>query len=175
MITPVRAAVALLAVGGLVTALGFGLSSNPRALPVVVIDKPAPRATLAQLGGGRLALPVRGRPMLLNVWASWCTECKKEHPLLMSAFERFGKRVSFVGLVYQDSKKNVRRFLASRDTMPNGSYPNLLDPGSQTAIDYGVYGVPETFFVDRGGVIRAKIVGRMTEATLAQGLAAILP
>ena len=174
MITPLRASLALLAVGGLLAALGYGLNRDPRALPIVVINKPAPQATLARLGGGSVTLPVAGRPMLLNVWASWCTECKKEHPLLMSAHECFGSHVAFVGLIYQDSSKDVRRFLAGRDSGPNGSYPNLLDPGSQTAIDYGVYGVPETFFVDRTGVIRAKVVGRLTEPTLERGLAQIL-
>lgn len=174
MITPVRAAAGLLVIGGLLAALGLGLNRDPRALPIVVIDEPAPPATLTRLGGGSVTIPIKGRPMLLNVWASWCTECRKEHPLLMAAHQRFGQRVSFVGLVYQDSRANVRRFLGGMDSGPNGSYPNLLDPGSRTAIDYGVYGVPETFFVDRKGVIRAKVVGRITEPTLERGLAAIL-
>lgn len=174
MITPLRGALGLLAVGGLVAALGFGLNHDPRVLPIVVINKPAPKATLARLGGSSVTIPVKGRPMLLNVWASWCTECKKEHPLLVAAHRRFGRRVSFVGLIYQDSVAGARGFLRARDRGPNGSYPNLLDPGSRAAIDYGVYGVPETYFVDRRGVIRAKVVGRMSWQTLEQGLATIL-
>ncbi len=173
MITPLRAALGLLAVGGLVAALGFGLNHDPRALPIVVINKTAPQETLRRLGGGRVRIPFAGRPTLLNVWASWCTECKQEHPLLVAAERRFGRRIAFAGLIYQDSVAGARGFLRARDRGPNGSYPNLLDPGSRAAIDYGVYGVPETFFIDRRGVIRAKVVGRMSPQTLEQGLAAI--
>ncbi len=176
MITPLRAALAFLVVGGLVAALGFGLDRNPRELPVEVLDEPAATATLERLEvGGTMTVPVPGRPTLINFWASWCPPCKREHPRLREGFRRWGKQVQFVGILYQDSPKAASRFLAEHGDPPEGAYPNLLDPGSPTAVDYGLYGIPETFFIDARGIIRAKIVGELQWEALERNIQLILP
>lgn len=159
----------------LLVGLGFGLTRNARELPAVSVDKPAPAFELESLAGEQVSSrDFRRRPLVINFWASWCTECRKEHPLLMAAHDRFGDRVAFVGIVFQDSAGNARDYLIEMGDVAVGSYPNLLDPGSRTAIDYGVYGVPETFFVDRRGTVVAKRVGRVTDEILARELARIL-
>lgn len=175
MITPLRALVVFAVLGSLVAALGFGLDRDPRALPVEVLDEPAPEATLERFEGGRMEVPVPGRPTVVNFWASWCPPCRREFPVLHDAFERYGDRVAFVGVLYQDTKAAARRFLAEMGDPPNGSYPNVLDPRSRTAVDYGIYGLPETFFVDRSGVIRAKVVGELDRGELERNLELILP
>jgi cytochrome c biogenesis protein CcmG/thiol:disulfide interchange protein DsbE len=160
---------------GLLAALAFGLTRDPRVLPGAVVGGPAPKFDLAALDAERLRLAdLRGRPVVINFWASWCTECRKEHPLLMQAHERFKRRVQFVGIVFQDDPDNIRDFLAEMGERPKSTYPNLLDPGSRTAIDFGVYGVPETFFIDRDGIVRYKRVGRLTPELLAAQLARIV-
>lgn len=159
----------------LLVGLGFGLTRNARELPAVSVGKPAPAFELESLAGKQVSSrDFGGRPLVINFWASWCTECRKEHPLLMAAHDRFGDRVAFVGVVFQDSAANARGYLVEMGDVAVGSYPNLLDPGSRTAIDYGVYGVPETFFVDRRGKVVAKRVGRVTDEILARELARIL-
>jgi cytochrome c biogenesis protein CcmG, thiol:disulfide interchange protein DsbE len=151
-----------------VAALAFGLTRDPRELPRVSVGRPAPAFTLEDLTGRRVASrTMRGRPMVVNFWASWCTECRKEHPLLMRAHDVWGDRVQFIGVVYQDSRANAVRFLAERGEQPASTYPNLLDPAARTAIDFGVYGVPETFFVDRRGRVVFKRIGRVTDEILA--------
>lgn len=166
-----RAAVAAAVAAGLIAALAFGLRRDPRLLPGAVVGKPAPRFSLVGIDGRRVAMSsLRGRPVLVNFWASWCTECRKEHPLLVQAEEQWGRRVRFVGVVFQDTAANARGFLEDMGQDPAGTYPNLMDPGSRTAIDFGVYGVPETFFVDPRGVIAFKRVGRLTPDVLRAGL-----
>lgn len=163
--------VAALVASALVAALAFGLTRDPRRLPGVAVGKPAPAFELRNLRGERLSLAdLRGRPAVINFWASWCTECEKEHPYLMQAHKRWGERVAFVGVVFQDSERNIRRFLVERGEDPERTYPNLMDPASRTAIDYGVYGVPETFFLDRRGVVSFKHVGGVTPDLLEQQL-----
>lgn len=159
----------------LLVGLGFGLTRDARVLPAVSVGRPAPAFELEALDGRRVALrDLRGRPLVINFWASWCTECRKEHPLLMAAHERFGDRIAFLGIVFQDSAGNVRDYLVEMGDVKNGSYPNLKDPGARVAIDYGVYGVPETFFVDRRGVVRAKRIGRVTPEILETELPLLL-
>lgn len=163
--------VAALVASALVAALAFGLTRDPRRLPGVAVGKPAPAFELRDLAGERLGLAdLRGRPAVINFWASWCTECEKEHPYLMQAHDRWGDKVAFLGIVFNDSRENIRRFLVERGEDPKRSYPNLIDPGTRTAIDYGVYGVPETFFVDRRGVVTFKRVGGVSPGLLEQQL-----
>lgn len=162
-----RALLGAVVAGGLLVALGFGLTRDARVLPTVSVSKPAPEFDLKSLDGRPVRLAdLRGKPMIINFWASWCTECRKEHPLIMEAHDRFGDRIEFVGVVFQDSARNAKSYLVEMGDIAVGSYPNLLDPGSRTAIDYGVYGVPETFFVDRRGIVLAKRVGRVTQPIL---------
>lgn len=163
----VRALLGATIATGLLVALGFGLTRDARVLPAVSVSKPAPQFDLRSLEGKRVRLSdLKGKPMIVNFWASWCSECRKEHPLIMAAHDRFGDRIAFLGVVFQDSPENARGFLREMGDVAVGSYPNLLDPGSRTAIDYGVYGVPETFFVDRNGIVVGKRVGRLTQDLL---------
>jgi cytochrome c biogenesis protein CcmG/thiol:disulfide interchange protein DsbE len=162
-----RALLGVVIGAALLVGLGFGLTRNARLLPTVSVGKPAAPFELEALDGNRLSSrDLRGRPMVINFWASWCTECRKEHPLLMEAHDRLGDRIAFVGVIFQDSATNARGYLVEMGDVATGSYPNLKDPGSRVAIDYGVYGVPETFFVDRQGVVVAKQVGRVTPEIL---------
>lgn len=159
----------------LLVALGFGLTRDARVLPTVSVGKPAPPFDLETLDGRPVALAeLKGKPTVINFWASWCTECEKEHPLFLEANARLGDRVNFVGIVFQDSAGNASRFLVDMGDGKYGSYPNLLDPGSRAAIDFGVYGVPETFFLDREGMIVAKRVGRVTADLLVRELRRIM-
>lgn len=168
----VRALLAGVLIAGLLTALGFGLTRDPRALRSQIVGRQAPPFALTSVDGRRVRLD-GGRPrkpMLINFWASWCTECRKEHPALMRAHDEWKDKVDFVGVIYRDSPDNVRRFLVELGETPATTYPNLLDRGSRVAIDYGVYGVPETFFVDAGGRVTFKQVGRVVPRLLAAQL-----
>lgn len=93
----------------------------------------------------------------------------------MDAHHRWGDRVEFVGIVYQDDPDNIREFLTEMGETPATTYRNLMDPGARTAIDFGVYGVPETFFVDRDGRVTLKRVGRVTAPLLERELRRIAP
>ena len=174
--SPLARALLGVAIGGaLLVGLGFGLTRDARVRPAVSVGRPAPPFALEALDGTRVSLrALRGRPMVINFWASWCTECRKEHPLLMEAHDRLGHRIAFVGVIFQDSAENARGYLVEMGDVAAGSYPNLEDPGSRVAIDYGVYGVPETFFVDRRGVVVAKRIGRVTPEILESGLGRLL-
>ncbi len=105
---------------------------------------------------------LRGRPVVLNFWATWCVPCFEEHPVLVSTARSLGDRVRFVGVIYEDSEEQVRGFLARQGS----AYPSLMDPGSRTAIAFGVFGVPETYFIDAEGRIAAKHIGPLDARSL---------
>lgn len=156
----------LIAVGAV---LGSRLGSDPTLVRSPLIGKPAPSLSLPNLEGtGRLDpnLPV-GRITVVNFWASWCVACREEHPALLAAAAAYRDRgVRFVGVVYQDNPSNARRML---DELGRGDgYSYVTDPGSRSAIDWGVFGVPETFFVDQRGTVVAKVVGK-SDYTLLSG------
>ena len=110
--------------------------------------------------------------MVLNFWASWCIPCREEAPLLTAADGTYGPRgVRILGVVYQDSDDNARDFMRRYGQ----TYPGLLDPDGRTAIDYGVFGIPETFFIDAPGVVRSRQVGALTETDLRRQIEAIVP
>ena len=148
----------------LVGFLAVGLRLKPRELPSPLIGKAAPEFRLPQLhAADRSLTPVdlRGEVWLLNVWASWCVSCRAEHPVLLDLARR--KAVTIVGLDYKDERDAGQSWLAR-----NGD-PYLLsafDGDGRAGMDYGVYGVPETFVIDRTGVIRYKHVGPLTDAIL---------
>ena len=170
-----KAVLAAVAGAAFITALAFGLTRDPRVLPGAVVGKPAPRFALESIDGDRVSSgALKGQPMLINFWASWCSECKKEHPYLMQAHDRWGSDVEFIGVVFQDTRENIRRFLLERGEDPRHGYANLLDPGSRVAIDYGVYGIPETFFIDRKGTVVHKQVGRVSPELLRRELRRIM-
>ena len=137
-------------------ALSFG--KDPRAIDSPLIDAPAPRFALQDLDGQQLSLDeLRGQPVMINFWATWCQPCIAEHPVLQAIARRYEGRAHFVGIIYQDEPELIRRFIAQR----GGWGRTLLDPEGDTAIAYGVYGAPETFFIDAGGTVVRKVTGPM--------------
>lgn len=153
--------------------LAYGLTKDPRVIPSPLIRKEAPPFTLDLLNGGTLRLEeLRGKVVVVNFWASWCfPACWNEAPRLEAAWEKYKDRgVTIVGIVYQDTEENARAFI----NRFNKSYPNGMDPKSRIAIDYGVYGVPETFFIDRQGRIAHKHVGELSSEVLTKQIEALL-
>jgi cytochrome c biogenesis protein CcmG/thiol:disulfide interchange protein DsbE len=141
-----------------------GLYHDPREIPSPLIDKPAPGFRLAQLHeGDKTFTPadLRGKVWLLNVWASWCVTCRVEHPLLVALARK--RVVPIVGLDYKDTRADGLKWLATRG---NPYDLSVCDDDGRVGIDYGVYGVPETFVIDRDGVIRYKQIGAITPESL---------
>lgn len=166
----------LLSVGiaaGLIALLAYGFTRSPKDIPSPLVRKPAPDFSLALLDGGALNLhELRGKVVVVNFWASWCyPACWNEAPRLQAAWERYRERgVVVVGIIYQDREPSAREFIRRHGK----TYPNGMDAKSRIAIDYGVYGVPETFFIDREGRIAHKHVGEIPMETLAQAIEKLL-
>lgn len=111
------------------------------------------------------------RVRVINFWATWCVPCSQEHPLLLEAAQRYQDRgVVFLGVLYGDTADKAVPFLKKHGS----AYPNLLDPGQVTAIDYGVGGVPETFFIDKSGMIARKVVGPVSPDEMISTLESLL-
>jgi cytochrome c biogenesis protein CcmG/thiol:disulfide interchange protein DsbE len=167
-----------LAAGGVLLSLlalfAWGLTRDPKRIPTPLIGKEASPFTLALFDGGTFQLEEqRGKVVVLNVWASWCyPACWNEAPWLEAAWRQYRDQgVMVIGLNYQDREADARAFIQRfGQTFPNGP-----DQGSKIAIEYGVYGVPETFFIDHTGRIYAKHIGEIgwetLEAKIAEGLA----
>jgi len=138
-----------------------GLFLNPREVPSPFINKPAPQFSLAQLAQPDQSFApqqMQGQVWLLNVWASWCVACRQEHPLLVELAKR--KAVPIVGLNYKDKPDAAMGWLAQ---WGNPYDLSVKDLDGRVGIEYGVYGVPETFLIDKNGVIRFKQIGPITE------------
>jgi len=135
-------------------------------IPSALIGHPAPQTSLPPLEGGDLpgidSKDFAGKVTLVNVWASWCAPCREEHPMLLALSE--DKRFGLVGLNYKDAPENARRFLGS---LGNPFSAIGVDSAGRAAIDWGVYGVPETFLVGKDGKIAFKHVGPLTEQAIA--------
>jgi cytochrome c biogenesis protein CcmG/thiol:disulfide interchange protein DsbE len=159
----VAAAVLLptLAVLGL---LGWGFTRETKFIPTPLLGKSAPRFSLTLFDGAVLRLEeLRGKVVLVNFWASWCPPCRAEARTLEAAWQAHqGQAVVFVGINIQDNEEAARGFLAEFGI----TYPNGMDPGSKIAIDYGVWGLPETFIIDREGRITYKHVGAVGAETI---------
>ena len=150
----------LIIFGALVAVLAAGLRLKPAEVPSPLIGKPVPAFRLAQVQDpARSISPVDmvGRVWLLNVWASWCTACREEHPALL-AFAR-DSGVPVVGLNYKDARADGNAWL---ERFGNPYFASALDEDGKVGIDFGVYGVPETFVIDKRGVIRFKHIGPLT-------------
>ena len=138
-----------------------GLFLNPREVPSPLINKPAPVFTLAQLAQPDKTFgtaDMKGQVWLLNVWASWCVACRQEHPLLVALSKK--KAVPIIGLNYKDKPDAAMGWLAQLGDPYDLS---VKDVDGRVGIDFGVYGVPETFLIDKNGVIRYKQIGPVTE------------
>ena len=150
----------------LVGFLWVGLARDPREVPSPLVDKPAPAFSLAQLDNPAKRLgpaDLKGQVWLLNVWASWCVSCRVEHPLLVALAKT--KLVPVIGLNYKDTNDLGRAWLAEHGDPYQVS---VVDADGRVGIDWGVYGVPETFVVDKTGVIRYKQIGPITLESLQQ-------
>ena len=155
----------------LVAVLFLGLGKDPTAINSPLVGKPAPPFALTSLGGQRFDISqLRGKPVIVNFWATWCVPCYQEHPVLVENARTIGGDVQFLGVVFNDSEDKINAFLRERGS----AYPTLLDQQGKTAIEYGVGGVPETFFINRRGVIVAKFVGPMTTEILQSNLSKAL-
>jgi cytochrome c biogenesis protein CcmG, thiol:disulfide interchange protein DsbE len=160
----------------------LGLERNPSEIPSPLIGKPAPQWSLPRLATTDAAgaqddslldgASLKGQPYLVNVWASWCAPCLQEHPMLIELAKR--KVIRIVGINYKDRPEDARAWLTRHG---NPFHTVVADRDGRTAIDFGVYGVPETFLVDAQGVIRFKHIGALTveavRGRLLPGIAAL--
>jgi cytochrome c biogenesis protein CcmG/thiol:disulfide interchange protein DsbE len=141
--------------------LAYGFRTNPRDIPSPLVGRPAPPFTLTTFGGETVSLDAhRGRVVVLNFWASWCyPACYEEAPVLEHGWRQWRDRgVVVLGLDIQDTDDKAKKFIGDFGL----TFPNARDVTGKVSIDYGVFGVPETFFIDRQGRIRARHVGAVT-------------
>ena len=145
--------------------LAYGFRTNPRDVPSPLIGKPAAPFALKAFDGADLSLEaLRGRVVVVNFWASWCyPSCYEEAPALERGWQAYKDRgVTMIGVNIQDKEEPAKKFLAQF----GHTFPNAPDPAGRVSVDYGVYGVPETFFIDRAGRVRFKHVGAITDEVL---------
>lgn len=148
--------------------LAIGLNLNPREIPSPFIGKPAPQFKLGQLADpdATIAPPdMAGKVWLLNVWASWCTACRDEHAALLALSRR--NVLPIIGLNYKDQRSDGNMWLAR---FGNPYLLSGFDADGRVGIDYGVYGVPESFLIDKHGVIRFKFIGVLTPEIIEEKL-----
>ena len=152
--------------------LGVGLKLNPREVPSPLVGKPAPAFSLPTLADPAVQLAatqMKGQVWVLNVWASWCVPCLAEHPYVTQLARTPGVKV--VGLNYKDKPADAQAWLQKH----GDPYSSIVaDRDGRVGIDYGVYGVPETFIIDRAGVIRHKQIGPITPEVLRDKLLPLL-
>jgi cytochrome c biogenesis protein CcmG/thiol:disulfide interchange protein DsbE len=148
--------------------LAWGFTREATFIPTPLLAKPAPAFSLTLFDDTVLQLgELRGKVVFLNFWASWCPPCRAEARMLEAAWQGYkGRGVVFLGINIQDKEATAREFLAEFDV----TYPNGKDPGSKIAIDYGVWGLPETFIIDREGRITYKHVGALGVDTVSAKL-----
>jgi len=142
------------------------LGRDPHTVDSPLVGRAAPTFSLVPVGGGAPVSLPSGRPVVLNFWASWCGPCYEEHAALVAAARELGPRVQFLGIVYEDEEARIQGFLQRQGQ----AYPSLMDPDAKTAIAYGAFGVPETFFIDAKGTITAKHVGPLDPRKIAANL-----
>ncbi len=163
-------AIAVALVGSL---LSFGLSRDPAVIRSPLIGRPAPDFALRTLdGSGTIRLSdLRGQVVVINFWASWCRDCRVEHPALTAAWQRYRDSGAVVlGVAFQDRKEDSAAFARELDI----GYPLLQDADSRTALAYGVYGIPETFFVSPDGRVAHKHIGAVPYEVLSGQITRLL-
>jgi cytochrome c biogenesis protein CcmG, thiol:disulfide interchange protein DsbE len=150
---------------GLIGLLAVGLRLNPREVPSPLVGKPAPDFEIAQLHAPDKTFSpqsMRGQVWMLNVWASWCVSCREEHPVLV-AYTQTPGAVPLIGLNHKDKRDDGQRWLQQ---FGNPYQLSAYDIDGRVGIHYGVYGVPETYLIDKAGVIRFKQIGPVTPQVL---------
>ena len=178
-----RALIAVAVAVPVIAMLGYGLTQDPAQIPSPLPGRAAPAFALPVFSPGRepLALPVgdtvrlatyKGQVVVLNFWASWCLECRTEHEALSSVASAYADRgVRFFGVLYNDTPEKGLEWIAG---MRGQSYPSLQDERIRTGIDYGLYGVPETFLINRDGQVAYKHIGPISDRVLVQKLDSLL-
>ena len=149
-----------------------GLSLNPREVPSPLIGKPAPAFALPRLDDPTQTVKredLLGKVWVMNVWASWCAPCREEHPLVIALAKQ--RKVPVIGLNYKDRPGDARNWL---ERLGNPYAATLIDFDGKVGIDFGVYGVPETFVIDAQGLVRFKHVGALTPQVISQKLEPLL-
>ena len=155
-------------VGGLIGLFAFGFTTDPKKVPSPLVGRPAPEFEVASLppATGNLSLAsLRGKPVVLNFWASWCAECRAEAAVLEAFHRKHGLsgEAAVLGVAIQDTPEQALAFARRLGK----SYPlGLDDAKGSIAMEYGIYGVPETFLIDASGVIRKKHIGAVTPELL---------
>ena len=178
-----RAAMAVVFLLPIIGLLAFGLTRDPKQIDSPLPGKTAPDFSLAVFapGEGRTALEVgdtvrlaahQGQVVVVNFWASWCLQCRDEHRDLSATATAYHERgVRFVGVLYNDKETFGLRWIQE---MGGQTYPSVLDPRTRTAIDYGLYGVPETFVIAQDGRVAYKHIGPISERLLSFKLDSLL-
>jgi cytochrome c biogenesis protein CcmG, thiol:disulfide interchange protein DsbE len=164
MLRALKFLIPLAVFAGIAWFLFQGLSKDPKEVPSPLIDKAAPGFSLPLLNNPQTEWTpqtMRGQVWLLNVWGSWCAGCQVEHPLLLAIAQQ--KQVPIVGLAWKDMPANAQAFLQK---LGDPYSTVVMDFAGKVAIDYGVYGAPETFLIDKQGVIRLKHIGPLTPEAL---------
>lgn len=163
---------------GAVVILTFGFvfgtrfGKDPTIVDSPLIGGPAPEFELPGLDGGTVrSADLADRPYVVNFWASWCVPCREEAAALQAFYEAWSAAgVELVGIVWNDEADEAREFRNEFGL----TFPQATDPGSRTALDFGVFGIPETYVIDDRGVVMAKFIGRVTLADLEQAMQAVL-
>jgi cytochrome c biogenesis protein CcmG/thiol:disulfide interchange protein DsbE len=153
--------------------LAYGFRTDPRAIPSPLVGRPAADFALRAFDGTAVRLDAyRGKVVVINFWASWCVPaCYDEAPALERSWRAYRDRdVIVIGVAIQDRDEASRKFIADFSL----SFPNAPDPGGRVSVEYGVYGVPETFFIDRHGRIRLKHAGAVTDDLFAREVERLL-
>lgn len=153
---------------GMAVFLAIGLTLDPKKVPSPLVGKPVPQFNLTRLEDPQATFgseDLKGQVSLMNVWATWCVSCRAEHRILV-ALAKSGK-VPIYGLNYKDRRPDAQRWLQQ---LGNPYAANAFDADGRVGIEWGVYGTPETFVIDRQGIIRDKIIGPITPEILSQRL-----
>lgn len=168
----------ILITGLAVVVLVFGFfwnsfGNDPNKIDSPLINGPAPAFELPRLSDGALVdrESLLGTPAVINFWATWCASCPMEHPLLVRAAREFEGKANFVGIAYNDKNAAISGWLKRHG---GATYPTLVDISGKAAIAYGVYGVPETYVLDREGIVRFKHTGPIDPRALRQQLLGLL-
>jgi len=166
--------VLLAALSALVALFALGLGRDASFMPSALVGRMVPDFSLAALDGNRTITraDVLGTPHVINFWASWCGACREEHEVLIKLGKRYADAdsVRLLGVNYRDTRANAERFLSQLGHFP---YASVADPLARTGMDFGVFGLPETFFVDARGIVRARHIGPLDENSAAKYLALI--
>ena len=162
---------ALLVIAGWAVVAGRSLGRDPKVVRSPLVGRPAPAFRLPALGGGEVdSASYRGEVLVVNFWASWCVPCVEEAPELQAFAARWsGRGVHLVGVAYNDDAADAAEF---RDRF-GLTYPQALDTGGRAAIDFGVFGVPETYVIDGRGTVMSKVLGAVDAATLERVLSSV--